>query len=117
LIWFIFGFIYPRLFKVEYFYLLWGVAGLLIPTLLIFVKYKMLRLKLLVIGSYFFYLGIIYELNALALNWWYFPIDSKFVGWVSIFGYNFPIEEFVFWIILCAAGTISWYEYFDDDLL
>ena len=55
-----------------------------------------------------------YELTALKLGWWDFP-SRDFVGWVSILGTRFPLEEFVFWLCLFAMAILTYYEFFDDD--
>ena len=59
-------------------------------------------------------MNFIYDIAALKLGWWTFP-GTEFIGWISIAGVSFPIEEFIFWIILFALGVLSYYEYFDDD--
>lgn len=115
IIWFAIGFKYPIFFDINYFYLLWGSAGFLIPSILFLRKYPKTLTKFVLTGAYFFYLSIIYELTALYLNWWNFPYDSTFIGWVEIFGVRFPLEEFIIWFVFCAIGILAWYEYFDDD--
>ncbi len=104
----------PQVLNIPYFYAAWGVVLLLIPFLFQLLKYPKTTSKFFLATAYFFYLHFIYEITALKLGWWTFP-GKEFVGWVSVFGTTFPIEELLFWFILLALGILSYYEYFDDD--
>lgn len=116
-VWFILGFnISNSFFDIPYFYLIWGTIGMLIPLLFVVFKYPSLFTKLVWIGLYFFYLTFLYEITALYLGWWYFPEASQFIGWVNLLGLKFPLEEFGFWLVMCAMATITWYEFWDDDM-
>ena len=110
----LFYFASPSSLKIPYFYLLWGVVLLLIPFLLYLLKYPKTTSKFFLAGAYFFYLHFIYEVAALKLGWWVFP-SVEFIGWVSVFGVSFPLEEVIFWFILLALTTVAAYELFDDD--
>ena len=105
----------PNLLKIPYFYFLFGIMLILIPLIIELVKKPNLTAKFFLTGAYFFYLTFCYEITALKLGWWYFPEDSKFIGWVNIFNTSFPIEELFFWCILLAMATLSYYEHFDDE--
>lgn len=102
-------------FPLTYFYLLFGVIGLFLPVILVEFKLPSLMAKFIKVAMYFFYVTFLYEIVALKLNHWYFPTQGKFIGWVTFFGQWFPIEEFVFWLGLCAMATLTYFEYFDDD--
>jgi len=115
IIYYLLGSLFPELYQIKYFYLTWGTVGIFIPTALFLSKFPKVTFKFVCTGLYFFWLALNYELTALFLGWWYFPKGSEFIGWVSISGLNFPLEEFIFWLVLCAMGTLSWFEYFDDD--
>jgi len=104
----------PSLLNIPYFYLIWGTFILLIPFLFQLFKYPKTTSKFFLAGAYFFYLHFIYEVTGLKLRWWTFP-GPNFIGWVNMFGIGFPVEEIIFWFILLALTTISYYEYFDDD--
>jgi len=104
----------PSLLNIPYFYLIWGTIILLIPFLIQLFRYPKTTSKFFLAAAYFFYLHFIYELTGLKLGWWKFP-GKEFIGWVSVFGTSFPLEELIFWFILLALATISYYEYFDDD--
>ncbi len=93
----------------------WGTILLIIPLLIVLFIYPKLSSKFFKTGVYFFLMAMIYELTALKLGWWHFPRETKFIGWVSILGLQFPFEEFFFWMILCAMAILSYYEFFADD--
>jgi len=114
IIFLIFFFAFPNVFNIPYFYLSWGMVVLLIPFLFQFFKYPHTTLKFFLAAAYFFYLNFIYEVTALELGWWSFP-GAEFIGRVSILGNSFPVEEIIFWFILLALTTLSYYEFFDDD--
>ena len=109
----LFGF--SSLLNIPYFYMWWGAILLLIPLLIVLFIYPKLSSKFLKTGVYFFLMTMIYELTALKLGWWYFPSETKFIGWVSILGLQFPFEEFFFWLMLFAMSFLSYYEFFADD--
>jgi hypothetical protein len=104
----------PSLLKIPYFYMFFGVILLLIPFLVQMLKYPKTTSKFFLAGAYFFYFHFILEVVGLKLGLWTFP-GTDFIGWINIFGVGFPIEELIFWFILLALTTISYYEYFDDD--
>lgn len=114
-VWFLVGFQYKAFFQIKYFYVIWGTVILLIPLFLFLLKYPRLIKKFILVGLYFIYLNFTYEITALIKNWWFFPKTSEFLGWVSIGNLSFPIEEFIFYIIIYALGLLAWYEFFDDD--
>jgi len=109
-----FYFFFPNLLKIPYWYLVFGIIFTLIPFLLQLFKYPKTTSKFFLPFIYFFFLHFIWEITALKLGWWDFP-GEMFIGWVSIFGTNFPFEEVLFWFILLALSILSFYEYFDDD--
>jgi len=98
---------------VSYFYLWFGTILILIPILLQLFNHPKFISRFFETAAYFFYLTLTYEITALQLGWWYFPSD-QFVGWITIRDVRFPLEEFVFWIMLCAMAVLTYYEFFDD---
>ncbi len=102
------------LMNIPYFYLFWGILLLAIPFLIQILKYSKTTSKFFIAAAYFFYLNFLYEVAGLKLGWWIFQ-GTQYLGWVSLFGVGFPIEEVLFWFILMAFGVLSYYEYFDDD--
>ena len=112
----IFHFLKPELLKINYFYLKFGVIAVLIPVTLMLLKVPSLYAKLIRAGAYFFYFSFIYEITALRLGQWSFPAENQLIGYISLFGFRFPYEELIFWIILGGIATLVYYEFFDDDL-
>jgi len=104
----------PSILLIPYAYLWMGIVVIFIPTIIEIFRKPILLPKLLVVGAYFFYLELLYELTALKLGWWLFP-GSQYIGMVSLFGLQFPFEELFFWIMLFAIGILIYYEPFDDD--
>ena len=106
--------LYPFVTDLGYYYLLGGVLFVLIPVFFVELRFPQFITKFFKAGAYFFILTLLYELTALRLGWWHFPVDGKFIGWVTIFGLQFPLEEFIFWIMLGAMSFLSYFEYYDD---
>ncbi len=104
----------PHFLLVKYFYLRYGLVVILIPIILQFIKYPKFIFKFTKVAIYFFYVSLVYEIMALKLNWWDFP-GRDFIGWVSIYGFRFPLEEFIFWLLLFAMSILTFYEYFDNE--
>ncbi len=107
-------FINPHLLNINYYYLKMGIIAMALPIIMVLLKFPNLFTKFFKAGAYFFYLSFIYEVTALRLKLWDFPANS-FIGFVNIFGVQFPFEEFFFWIMLGAIAILSYYEFFDDD--
>ncbi len=104
----------PEAVYFPYAYLFTGVFIVAIPTFLFLYKFPRLLQKYAVVTIYFFVLSLMYEFTGLQLNQWSFP-GNHFIGWVELFGYRFPFEEFFAWMVLGAVSAISFYEFFDDD--
>jgi len=100
--------------QIPYFYLVFGLIFAIVPILLELFDFPRLFVKFAAITVYFSYSSFLWEIVALRLHQWTFP-GTSFIGWLEIFNVKFPFEEFLIWIILGAAGILSWYEYFDDD--
>lgn len=79
-----------------------------IPFLIIFFKKPRLVWHTVPMIAYFFFVYLAHEVTALHLDQWRFPGD--YIGWVNMFGVSFPIEEFVFWIILSSLIGSIYYE-------
>ncbi len=109
----LFGF--PQFLRIPYFYLIFGVILILIPIVFELFEYPRFYTKFFKAQAYFFYLNFIYEITALKLGWWIFP-GNEFVGWVSVFGVEFPFEEFFFWIMLTALAILTYFEFFDREI-
>lgn len=103
-----------ELLEINFFYLKFGIVLALLPFLFALFRFPELHSALLVIGSYFAYLSVIYEVTALSLGQWTFPAANQFIGFVSIGNVMFPIEEFLFWILLGSLAALTYYRYFGE---
>ncbi|MBI2106172.1 hypothetical protein HYT56_05060 [Candidatus Woesearchaeota archaeon] len=115
MIFFIFLITQPELLKIRYAYLILGIIFILFPSITFLNYFPRLLSKYVKTSSYFFVLIFLYELTGLQLNQWEFP-GQNFIGWIEIFEYKFPFEEFFFFFfVLITIGVLSYYEFFDDD--
>lgn len=102
--------------KINYSYAVIGVVFLLAPLLLMLWRYPNLLKKFAIVVLFFSFHTFLYEILALKIGFWSFPIGvDKYLSWVTFFGVSFPIEEFFFFIIIIVAAILSYYEFFDDD--
>lgn len=107
-------FVRPELLIIPYFYLLFGLICILVPTIVEFFRRPEFAMRFLKVAGYFFYLTLFYEVAALKLDWWRFP-SKQFVGWITFANITFPIEELVFWILLFALAILTAFDAFDSD--
>lgn len=111
---FVLVFTKPEFLMLKYAYLWLGVALIFLPAVTFLSFFPKLLSKYVKTGIYFFILAFLFELTGLQLGQWEFP-GTHFIGWVEMFGFHFPFEEFFFWMILAATAILSYYEFFDDD--
>ncbi len=104
----------PNLLVIPYAYFWLGTIFFVLPTVTFLSFFPRLLSKYVKVASYFFLLATLFEITGLQLNQWTFP-GVHFLGWINLFGYIFPFEEFFFWFIMGAIGVLSYYEFFDDD--
>jgi hypothetical protein len=104
----------PDLLVIPYAYFWLGAIFFILPSITFLSFFPRLLSKYVKTASYFFLLSLLFELTGLQLNQWIFP-GSHFIGWVELFGYRFPFEEFFFWFVMGAIGVLSYYEFFDCD--
>lgn len=100
------------LLVIEYFYTYFAFGLFIVPPVFVAFHYPVLLQKMVYQGLYFLLLSLIYEMAALQAGHWYFP--GSYIGFVEIFGYRFPFEEFI-WLAFCVPSTIAIYEVFADD--
>lgn len=103
-----------NLFIIPYVFIKAGLALFLIPTVSFLTFFPRLISKYLKTGVYFFAQSLMFELTALSLGQWSFK-GNQYVGWVQIANLKFPLEEFIFWMVLFSTCILSYYEFFDDD--
>ncbi|MBI3458894.1 hypothetical protein HY061_01365 [Candidatus Azambacteria bacterium] len=114
LVFFTILFIKPELLVIPYAYFGIGIILLFLPAITFLSFFPRLLSKYIKTASYFFLLTILFEFTALHLNQWTFP-GNNFIGWVELFGYRFPFEEFLFFFCIASISFLSYYELFDDD--
>ncbi|HEY4505680.1 MAG TPA: hypothetical protein VJG67_03245 [Candidatus Paceibacterota bacterium] len=99
---------------IPYFYLFFTVIIGIVPMLWILSKRHSFVYKFSKVATYFFGLNFLHELSAQKTHQWVFPGDN-FVGWVTVAGISFPIEELLMFMMLGSFFVLCWYEYFIDD--
>jgi hypothetical protein len=106
----------PEMLKLKYFYAIWGLVLVLIPILLMLLRFPKLYAKFFKTAAYFWYFSFIYELTAISLHQWVFPQSTKFIGWVQFSGLQFPFEELFYFILLGSLAALTYFEFFDDEI-
>lgn len=114
LIFFVVLFTNPGLLIIPYAYLWMGTVFVLLPIIIFLLFFPSFSNKYIKVASYFFFLTILFEITGLQLNHWTFP-GNNFIGWVNIFGYHFPLEEFFFLCVLGSTAVLSYYQFFNND--
>jgi hypothetical protein len=85
----------------------------IVPLLLLLISSSKLRYKIAWLTLFFFVLNLTFEITAILLNQWSFP--GKYITMIGGFGIYFPVEEFIFWILLGIPSLIVCYEFIFDD--
>jgi hypothetical protein len=104
----------PNILHIPYFYFVWSTLTIVLPCIIFLFVHPKLIGRFIAITSYTFYVGLLSELVSLHLNYWEFP-GSHFIGWVTILGLTFPIEEFIFFLMFIPPAFLVYYEFFADD--
>jgi len=107
-------FFFPTALNIPYFYLVAGLLFLVTPSIVELLRRPKLLSKFILVIFYFFFFALIYELTALKLGQWTFP-GNQYIGWVQIFGLQFPFEELFFGFLFYSTIVLVCYEAFDDD--
>ncbi len=113
----LFYWIKPAILHFGYAYLALGIASLAPFAFQVFrskVFAGRFAVRFFKTALFFFFVHLAHELTAVWSGQWYFP--GQFIGHVELANITFPIEEFVFWIVLSTAVLLANYEYFVDDL-
>ncbi len=97
-----------------YFYLMVGLIGLVLPSVVYLIYQPTSFLKFFKTSLYTFYVGIIFEIISVKLGHWVFTGD-KFIAWIEFWGAKFPFEELLCWQIVVAFAILAYYELFGDD--
>jgi hypothetical protein len=102
-------FVDPLKLQFPYSYLVTGIVVMLVPTTWFLITRPSKIAPFLKVTGYIFCLAVAFEITGLKLNQWEFT-STEFIGWISLLGYKFPIEEFVFFFVLVTPCTLSYYE-------
>jgi hypothetical protein len=109
----LFYFLNNSLLKIPYAYFIVGIVLWVIPIITFLSKRPLFLKDFLKVDLYFFYVYLIYQLVCLKNNLWVFP-SSHYIGWISIIGIRFPLEEFIFIICLGGFAACTYYEFFTN---
>ena len=105
-----------ELLSFPYSYLWLGIIMFIIPIMAFLIKYPSFITNFFKASVFFFYIHLIFELIGLKLNHWVYS-GTNFIGWVSFFGLSFPVEEFLFVIVLGGFAACTYYEFFTNSKL
>ena len=103
----------PGIFIVPYYYSLLVLTAFIIPTLILFIRFKFYRKPLFWITAYSICLMLPYEITANMLGFWTFP-SAQYVGMINLLGQSFPIEEFLAWMIFFPSATLAFTKWVAD---
>ncbi len=98
---------------IPYMYFLVGTIFVFLPVVVFLFYYPQFFRRYVVIALYFFFVLLTFELAALHNEQWIFP--GQFIGFIQVYGYRFPIEELIVWMLLATPALLAWYEFFADD--
>lgn len=101
----------PDFFTKKYSYLIIGSINV-IPVLIYLIKKPHFLVSIWPIIIYFFILYFSIEYVGLNLKWWSFK--GEYIGNVNLLNITFPIEEFVYWMLLYAPSLVCCYVSFVD---
>ncbi len=102
-----------RWLLIPYAYLVLGTLFTIIPLVAFLYFHPQFLPRFVVIAAYYFSFLMLYELVALATHEWIFP--GQFIGFVTVQGLSFPLEELLIWMIVCTPALLSYYEFVADD--
>lgn len=100
-----------RLLVIPYSYLLLCLLFWMIPISIFLFRYPKYLWDFSKVALFFLYLHFIYELMGLYMGYWVFP-GIHYIGWISILGFNIPLEEFLFVIMFGGFAPCVYYEFF-----
>lgn len=99
---------------VKYAYFWIGILVLVLPAIIFLFKFPRLIFKFAKVSGFFFFVNILHEIVGLELGQWTFR-GNHFIGWLVLWKHKIPLEEFIFFLVLVSFGTLTYYEFFDDD--
>lgn len=102
--------------KIPYAFLWLGILFFPIQIVLFLWKYPQFSRSFLRVQLYFLYTHMIFELIGVKFSHWVFG-GSHYIGWVSVLGQRFPLEELIFVMLLGALAACTYYEFFTNKKL
>ncbi len=100
--------------QIKYVYLVTCSIYFLPPLIYVLIKNPQFIKKFFLVTIPFFLISLIHEITALKNGYWFFP--GEYIGSITLFGLNFPFEEFFFYLVIMASSVLSYYELFFDDM-
>lgn len=94
---------------IPYIYFIGGLVAIVFPVSICLYRPKLI-IKYFYVGIFFAFVWFFSEIAALKTGGWIFP--GEYIGTISIFGVIFPLEEFIFWMLLYSGSLIAYYEFF-----
>ncbi len=124
---FVFGFIYlvavvvsilfinqSILLHIGYPYLWFGIFFFAIPVILFLLKRSDFFVNFLKVQLFFLYIHTLFELVGVKFGHWLYP-SAHYVGWITLVGQRFPLEEMLFVMFIGAFAACTYYEYLTND--
>ena len=110
-------FVDSKILTFPYSYLILGLASFA-PFVFPVVRKKVFTqdfvIRFLKMSLFFFFVHLIQEVTMVKLGYWIYPAQG--VGYLELMGgIRFPIEEFVFWIVLSTSVLLADYEFFIEE--
>lgn len=103
----------PAWLRVPYVYLVTGLVAIIRLVKVCVTKQRYI-VKFAYISAFFFLIWLTLELICLKSGGWFFP--GQYIGQIYIGNLMFPLEEFVFWLLLYSATLVAFYEYYEDKM-
>ena len=102
--------------QIPYSFLLLGLIFFSLPVILFLATYRGFFFGFLKTQLFFLYIHLIFELVGLKLGHWTFP-GTHYIGWVNVLGQSFPVEEFIFVMLIGGFAACAYYEFFTNSRL
>jgi hypothetical protein len=107
------AYIYGPLSALPYFYALFLVFIVIIPSWWFLAKHQSMLVKVVKTELFFLPFSFLMEYVANVNHNWWFP-GSQFIGYVQAAGIRIPLEEFL-WLLLVVPAFLVYYELLADD--
>lgn len=102
--------LFPSLLNIPYAYTWLGTVFFLIPVIVFLTRNPHYFSRFIPVTLFFFFIHLLFEITGVLLNHWQFT-GTNYLGWMSFLGVKFPVEEFVFVLILGGFSAGTYYEF------